>query len=97
MSDVARTMKFLERKFTRARAELAVYQFVEDVMIHWDEFVHNDSPTASLEFINKFWTTKIGLPNLPAAINYLDECRRQGRIPEERPLTTRLAPWTSKF
>lgn len=101
MAYVESRLRALERRFVRARAELAVHQFVEAVMLHWDEYVRycaqNESDTASLELYHKLWPGTVQVPTWLSAIVYLDECRHKGEVPEPRHLTTRLAPWTARI
>ena len=80
---------------------LLVNESVEAIVDHWDELVSqpvDDDPFSRvLGLFRKLRIDVESLPTWPAAIVRLETCLRQGETPEERHLTTTLAPWTSRF
>ena len=67
----------LRRVYALERAQLAVYEFVDDVMLHWDRFA----------------LTEAFLPNRDSALAYLERCHAAGERPDRPALTATLLPW----
>ena len=93
MASIERRLYSLERKLVRERAQLAIRDFVEAVMLHWDDFAASDQDAFFLA--HDLGLNRIGLPTLPAAVSYLNRCRDEAKTPNPHHLGTRLAPWTT--
>ena len=81
---------------------LLVDQSVETIIDHWDELVASQYPDVNphiraMAILSRLRIDLESLPTWPAAIVQLAECIRKGESPNERHLTTTLAPWTSRF
>ena len=91
----------LERELAKERAVLLVNESVEAIVDRWDELAsrsEDDDPhSCVLDYLRKLRIDVQSLPTWPAAVILLETCLRKGQPPEERPLTTTLAPWTSRF
>ena len=92
MASIERRVYSLERKLVRERAQLAIRDFVEAVMLRWDDFAASDQDAFFLA--HDLGINRIGLPTLPAAVSYLNRCRDEAKTPNPHHLATRLAPWT---
>ena len=67
----------LIRVYAFERVQLAAYDFVDDVMLHWDRFALADA----------------FLPNRDSALAYLELCHPTGERPDRPALTATLLPW----
>ena len=92
-ASIKRRIYSLERKLVRERAQLAILDFVDAVMLRWDDFAASDQDAFFL--LHDLGANKIGLPTLPAAVSYLNRCLDESRPPNPRHLAARLAPWTT--
>ena len=66
----------LRRLYVTERAQLAVYEFVDDVMLHWDRFALTDAFP----------------PYRDSALAYLELCHAAGERPDRATLTATLLP-----
>lgn len=87
-------IRSLERKLVRERAQIAVLELVDAVIIRWDDFAASGNDAFFL--LHDLGANEIGLPTLPAAVAYLNRCREQSRKPNPQHLAARLAPWTAR-
>ena len=81
---------------------LLVDQSVKAICDQWDRLVAAQNPDAdphlrTMAILNRLRIDIESLPTWPAAIVQLTNCIRKGESPNERHLTTTLAPWTSRF
>ena len=87
-------LRSLERKLVLERAEQRVGFHVDRLVQDWDLAAAQEKPRPDpLEFIKDLLNEGIYLPTYPRALNYLDECRREERLPEARRLMQILVAW----
>ncbi len=84
----------LRRKLASQRAQLAAYEFVDAVMLQWDQFSRSD--TEVLDFMYNLWPRDAFLPNRDPALDYLERCKARGNRPDRYILTGKLVPWLSR-
>ena len=79
------------------RAEVQVGLLVEQFVRRWDYAVYQGWQTPdSMEFIEQLLDAGFYLLNTNMrTISYIEECRREGKIPEQRRLLQILLPWSS--
>ena len=87
-------VRSLERKLARELAYLAVLDFVDAVMLRWDDFAASGQDAFFL--VHDLYPHRIGLPTLSAAVAYLNRCRDEPCTPNPRHLAACLAPWTTR-
>ena len=93
-SSIEGRVRSLERKLARELAYLAVLEFVDAVMLRWDDFAASGQD--ALFLVQDLGADLVSLPTLPAAAAYLNRCLDEARPPDPRHLTTRLAPWITR-
>ena len=81
----------LRRMYATERSQLAAYEFVDDVMRHWDSFANSDGEV--IDFMRGLWPTDAYLPNRDYALAYLVRCHAKGERPDRSALTVTLLPW----
>lgn len=88
-------LRSIERTLVRQRAEIAVYEFIDEIAERWPEVA---DPYADIhlvvELVNRLWDPDVGLHTMPAAIAHLEACMRRGQQPDPRALASIMAPWT---
>ena len=62
------------------RAQLVAYDFVDDVMLHWDCFSRSDAQV--IDFMRNLWPADAFLPNRDYALAYLERCHPTGERPD---------------
>ena len=88
-------IRALERKLVKERATIAVYNFVDKVVCRWPQIAEAEPTiTTVIDFVSELWDDDVGIPTLPVAINYLEECLRERRDPDPISLTAMMAPWS---
>ena len=79
----------------RERATVAVHDFTDRVSLAWDDLLDQpDHSHAAIDLVQAAWDRGIGLPTLPAAINYLEDRLRKGVPLNHRTLISIMAPWS---
>ena len=92
---VSTRLRALERRLVRERATVAVHDFADRVSLAWDDLLDQPArPHAVLDLVWVAWDRGIGLPTLPAAINYLEDRLRKGESLNHRTLISIMAPWS---
>ena len=88
------TLRALERKLVFERAELGVGLTVYHLLTRWDLALHQQASTPdAIDFAADLLHEGFYLPTVPKAIKYLEECGRNGSLPDRRRLTQVLLPW----
>ncbi len=80
-------LRSLERKLVLERAEVQVEALVSQLVQKWDGYAD------SMEFIDQIVDAGFYLRSTVKAISYLEECKQEGKVPEERRLCQILLPW----
>ena len=76
------------------RAEVQVETLVSRLVQKWDWYAYEGWPLPdSMEFIDQLFDAGFYLRSNLKAISYLEECKREGKVPEERRLCQILLPW----
>ena len=76
------------------RAEVQVGALVGRLAQRWDWYGNEGWPLPdSMEFIDQLFDAGFYLRSNLKAISYLEECKRDGKVPEERRLCQILLPW----
>ena len=90
-------LRNLERKLVMERAELQIDLLVEQLVRRWDYAVYQGWSTPdSMEFIEQLLDAGFYLLNANmSTIRYIEECRREDKIPEQKRLLQILLPWAS--
>ena len=76
------------------RAEFQVEALVSQLVQKWDWYNYEAWPLPdSMEFINQLFDAGFYLRSNLKAMSYLEECKRDRKVPEERRLCQILLPW----
>ncbi len=87
-------LRALERMLVLERAEVQVEALVSRLVQRWYWFTLEGWPLPdSMEFIDQLFDAGFYLRANLKAISYLEECKREGKVPEERRLCRILLPW----
>ena len=86
-------LRKLERELVVERTLLSVTPAVDDLLSHWEEALYQNRPTPDpLHFTVCLIRPGPHLTTGPLALNYLDMCRRDRRLPSRRRLIEILVP-----
>ena len=87
-------LRRMERRLTLERAQVQCAQLTGQLIERWTWAAANGQPLPDpLQFIRRVTLSGFYLPSGAQAANYLDDCRRDCRIPEESRLLRILLPW----
>jgi len=87
-------LRSLERKLVLERAEVQVEGLVSQLVQKWDWYAYKEWPLPdSMEFIDQLFDAGFYFRANLKAVSYLEECKRNGKVPEERRLCQILLPW----
>ncbi len=87
-------LRSLERKLVLERAEVQVEALVIQLVQKWEWYAYEARPLPDpMEFIDQLFDAGFYLRSNLKAISYLEECKRDGKVPEERRLCQILLPW----
>ena len=91
-------LRRLERALVRERAYITVYSHVDDLLARWYAAVERDRPLPNThQFAIDMIKDGLYLPTLAGLHNYLDACKRDGKIPNRSTLVWVLLPWDRGF
>ena len=75
-------LRALERKLVKERATLAVHDFVDKLAYRWPQITEAEPTiTTVIDLVFELWDNDVGIPTLPVAISYLEECLRKREDP----------------
>jgi len=87
-------LRSLEKRLVTERAESQVGVLVNTLVLRWDMAVLEGKPTPDpIEFIRELIFAGFYLRTNSAAIQYLEKCRHDRKVPDERRLVQILLPW----
>ena len=87
-------LRSLERKLVLERAEVLLEGRVHNLALEWDAAKYfGRSPPEPMDFILDIINQGFFLRSNIKALSYLEECKREGKVPEERRLSQILLPW----
>ena len=88
-------LRNLERKLVMERAETCIEHEVDNLMLRWDVAQCFGKPIPdSFEFVWRLRDEGFHLPSYSSVINYLSECKHEGKQPDKRRLLQILLPWS---
>lgn len=88
------TLRRLERKLVIERAETAVPKLVDDLIARWRRALEDGTPPPHpIDAIGHIIRSDFYLPRSARATDYLDDCHRQGTLPDRHRLLLILLPW----
>lgn len=91
---VMQTLRRLERKLVFERAETAVPELVDDLIARWYRALEDGTPPPNpIDAIGHIIRSGFYLPRSARATDYLDDCHRQGILPDRHRLLLILLPW----
>ena len=85
------SLRSLERRFAKERAEVAVNRFVLCLLTRWDEFM--DAEMDAVAIIRKLRIDPNSMDTWGRTIVYISRCISEGRPPDHSDLVAKLAPW----
>lgn len=87
-------LRALERMLVLERAEVQVEALVSRLVQRWSWYAYECWPLPdSMEFIDQLFDAGFYLRANLKVISYLEECKREEKIPEERRMCQILLPW----
>ena len=93
---MVRTMlRALEKRMVMERADQRMSFLVRGLVSQWYWAVQKGKPIPGPhDFVGRVIDDGFFLPTLASVMSYLEDCRRQGTIPDEKSLFRRLLPWS---
>ena len=87
-------LRALEKRLVLERVEVCLEGMVNNLVIQWNVATHMDWPlTEPKDFIHEIIGRGFFSRGNIKALNYLEECKRNGELPEQRRLIQILLPW----
>jgi len=87
-------LRSLERKLVLERAEVQVEALVGQLVQKWEWYVNEGWPHPDpMDFIHQLFDAGFYLRSNVKAISYLEKCKWEDEIPEQRRLCQILLPW----
>ena len=91
---VRTSLRALERKLVLERAEVCLEGMVNNLVIQWNIAMQKDWPlTEPMDFIQDIIGRGYYTRGNANALNYLEECKRNGELPDQRRLIQMFLPW----
>ena len=88
-------LRVLEKRLVLERADPGVWILVGELVSKWYWAVQEGKPVPDPhDFVGRVIDDGFFLPTLASVMSYLEDCRSQGIIPEEKSLFRRLLPWS---
>ena len=87
-------LRALERTLVLERAEVCLEGMVNNLAIQWNIATQMGWPlTEPMEFIEQVIDQGFYFCGNVKALNYLEECKRKGELPDQRRLIQIFLPW----
>ena len=86
------SLRSLERRHAKGRAQIAVTRYAYCLITNWDAFMAAEMDAVAI--LRKMRVDPNSLHTWPKTMRYINKCISEGRPPDFRALITMLAPWT---